>query len=107
VHTFALLGEPSFPPQRLANSRVCASVMLSIIILAQVIKKTSILQSVHNSKGTSSLYTVMIINPLHACAARVTVLGPFVSVCLLPRFLPPHVKRQQKSDTDRFSATLA
>ena len=45
VHKFVLHGEPSFPPQNLANSRECTSVMLSIIkchnfhtILAQVKK---------------------------------------------------------------------
>ena len=29
------------------------------------------------------------------------------SVCLLPRFLPPHATRQQNSDTNGFIATQA
>ena len=43
---------------------------------------------------------ILIINPRRACAARVTVLGPFVclSVCLLPRFLPPRATRQRNRD---------
>ena len=60
------------------------------------------------------VYVVMfcltvIINPWHARAERVTVVGVSVCVCvcLLPRFLPPCTIRQPKSDTNGFSATQA
>ena len=54
-----------------------------------------------------------LVNPRRACAARVTVLGlcvclsVYLSVCLLPRFLPPRATNRPKSDTNGFSATLA
>ena len=44
------------------------------------------------------------INPQRACAARVAVVCLWVSVCLLPHFLPPHTRNRSKSDCNRFSA---
>ena len=55
----------------------------------------------------------MLINPRHACAARVIVvvlsfcLSVCLSVCLLPRFLPLRATRRPISDSNGFSATLA
>ena len=47
-------------------------------------------------------------NPRRACAARVTVRNFIsLSVCLLPRYLPPRATRRQKCGTKSFSATLA
>ena len=53
------------------------------------------------------LELVKVINHRRACAARVTVLGllVFLSVSLLPLFLPPRATTKQNSDTKRFSAT--
>ena len=52
-----------------------------------------------------------IINPRRACAARVTVLGLCVcvsvclSVCPLPRFLPPRATMRPTRYTSGFSGT--
>ena len=52
---------------------------------------------------------VCFINPRCTCAARVTVLGLCVrpSVCLLSHFLPLRATRLIKSNTNRFSTSLA
>ena len=42
-----------------------------------------------------------VINPLHACAARVKVLGVCVCVCVRSN-LPPHTLESQKRDTNGF-----
>ena len=55
--------------------------------------------------GNTSVPDKAIFSLRRTCAARVTVLGP--SVSLLPRLLPPRARDWPKNDSNAFSATLA
>ena len=69
--------------------------------------RTSALQQALTCTCTCTYTCVswVLINTRRACAARVTLLG--LCVCLSALILALRVTRRSKSDTNRFSATLA
>ena len=63
------------------------------------------LDSSYHAKHTVKLFSPAphIINPRRACAARVTVLGSCVCVCLSAPFWPLRVKVSPENDTNASS----